>query len=694
MKVVLQSQRAECSLACLAMVASAHGQHHALNDLRRRFAVSLKGATLRQLMRHAAALGFSARPLRLELDELRDLRVPCVLHWDLNHFVVLKAFSRGRAVILDPAVGERRLSLKAVSSHFTGVALELMPNADFRPQRPRARMRLSQLTGRVFGLKRALAQVFAMALALEVFALVGPVFNQFIVDEVLASGDRELLTVLVLGFGLLLAVQAVLGLGRSWLVMVLGQNVSLQWTGNVFVHLLRLPVEFFERRHLGDVASRFAAVEALRKTLTTSFVEAVLDGLMAVAALGMMWLYAPPLALVSCVAVAAYILLRWAAWKPLREAAAERLNASAREHSHFLETLRAIQPIKLFGREDERRVGWQNLVVDVQNADARSAKMNIVFSAAHTLVFGAENLAVLWLGALRVMSSQGGPNSGSMPFTIGMLLAYLGYKGQFLGRVSALVGYVVELKMLGLHAERLADIALHPPEDDLVSGCDAGPLASSLELRDVSFRYADGDPWILRHANLSIAAGERVAITGPSGSGKTTLLKIVLGVLRPTSGEVLYGGLPMSRIGWPRLRRQLGTVMQDDVLLSGSLCDNISFFDAEPDLQRVEASARQAQIHAEIVAMPMGYQTLVGDLGSGLSGGQKQRLLLARALYKQPQIVVLDEATNHLDEENEAAVSAALAGLERTCLVISHRPTALAGVDRIVRLEQAILSAV
>lgn len=688
---ILQSEAAECGLAALAMVSVAHGSSIDLAHLRRRFPVSLKGANLRQLIQHAAALGFSSRPLRLELEELGQLATPCILHWNLNHFVVLKKVTRKGAVILDPAVGERHLGRDALSRHFTGVALELTPNADFRPAQAPARVSLRALTGKVMGLKRSLFQIFAVAVVLELFAIVAPLMNQLVVDDVLSSGDTELLTVIVLGFGLLLVVQTSVAWVRSWMVMVLGHTLSLQWMGNVFAHLVRLPTAYFEKRHLGDITSRFGAVGAIQKTLTTAAIEAVLDGVMAVAALLMMWLYAPPLALIVIAAVVTYAALRWALYRPFRDAAAERLVIAAKESTHFLETLRAITPLKLFGREQERRARWQNLVVDVQNRDVRTAKMGIAFSTASTFIFGLENLLVFWVGGQLILAGQ---MAGAPTLTVGMLFAFIAYKGQFTGRVSALINYAVELKMLGLHAERLADIALEPPESDDVPEHDLAHLSASIELRNVSFRYAEGEPWVLKDANFMVEAGEAVAVTGPSGAGKTTLLKIALGLLQPTEGEVLYGGQRIQHVGLQNFRRQVGTVMQEDVLLTGSLADNIAFFDVRPDFECVQACAQLAQLHDDIAKMPMGYQTLVGDLGSGLSGGQKQRLLLARALYKNPRVLALDEATSHLDLHNERAVTQALAQMALTRLVIAHRPETIAGAQRVVQVRDGQVSEV
>jgi ATP-binding cassette, subfamily B, bacterial CvaB/MchF/RaxB len=695
MKPVLQTQAAECSLACLAMMASAYGQNLDLRELRGIFSTSQKGANLHQLTAQATALGFTSRPLRLEVEELVELKLPCILHWSLNHFVVLKKVGRKSVTILDPAVGQRQLSLEQVARQFSGVAIELTPNAQFLSQRRAPRVSLRQLAGRIQGLWQALALIFAVALVLQLFAIVAPLFNQMVVDDAITSHDTDLLAVLVIGFALLLVVQTALGLARSWMVLVLGQTLGLQWVSNVFAHLLRLPVDWFEKRHLGDITSRFGAVTAIQQTVTTALIESVLDGIMVIAALGMMLLYSPMLTAVVVAAVVLYGVVRWVSYRPLRNASGERMAVAAREHSHFLETLRAITPLKLFGREDERLARWQNLVVEVQNRDVRTARLNIGFSTANALIFGIENLLVFWLAAKMIMATQlgsaGAAGASAAPFTIGMMFAFISYKGQFIGRITALINYSVQLKMLGLHAERLADIALTAPERDTPLGNhpdnELSHLAPSLELKNVSFRYGQGEPWILRDANLTLAAGESVAVIGPSGAGKTTLLKVLLGILRPSEGDVLYGGVPVRQLGLANVRRRIGTVMQEDALLTGSLSDNIAFFDLEKDQARVEDCARLAQLHGEIVAMPMGYHTLVGDMGSGLSGGQKQRLLLARAMYRQPSVLALDEATSHLDIANERAVTQALGQMKLTRLVIAHRLETIAGAQRVVQVK-------
>jgi ATP-binding cassette subfamily B protein RaxB len=670
-----------------------------IDELRATLGTSGRGVTLETLVIQAARLGLNARPLRLELEELAALSMPCILHWDLNHFVVLRRLRRGRAEILDPAVGVRRLRLDEVSEHFTGVALELEPGDDFEKRPIAPRVRLAEIAGRVVGLRRSLLQIGVVALVLELFALAAPMYGQVVVDDAVLAGDRSLLLVLALGFGILLAAQTAIGFARSWMVLTLGQSLGLRWSANLFSHLLRLPLSYFERRHLGDVVSRFGSLAVVQRAVTTSAVEAALDGVMALATAVMMLLYAPSLALVTCVAVAAYAALRWALYAALRDALAERIVLAAREQSHFLETLRAMTPLRLYGGERRRLAHWQNMLVDVQNRDFRTALLGLLFASGNSLIFGLENIVVLALGAGLVIDGVEGAGAPGA-FTVGMLLAYVSYKSTFARRTSAFIDWLVQLRMLRMHAERLADIAFAEPEPDAsldwawgqgglrpnaVRAVDT--LVPSLELRGVGFRYSAVNPWVFRGVDLKVEAGQRVAIVGPSGSGKSTLMKVALGLLEPTEGEVFYGGVEVGSLGRARVRKLVGAVLQDDCLLTGSVAQNIAFFDEQPDLARVEASAHLACIDGEIGRLPMGYETLVGDIGAGLSGGQRQRLLLARALYRAPRILALDEATSHLDIPTERRVAAALAGMPFTRITIAHRPETIKAADRVLVLD-------
>ena len=680
--VILQTEATECGLACLAMVAVSLGLDTDLPSLRLRFGLSRKGANFEGLVRVAAALGLASRPLKLDLHNLRELQLPCILHWDMNHFVVLKSVSARRLVIHDPRVGARTLTVEEFAPHFTGIALELSPGEGFAPTSERLRFTLRGLMGRITGLNRGLAQILALALALEVVVIALPFYLQWVVDQALLAADRELLGVLALGFGLLVLLQAGIGAVRSWWVATLSARLNFQWLGNVFGHLVRLPLEFFEKRHVGHIVSCFGSIAVIQKTLTTGLVQALVDGLMVAGTLAMMGLYSPALMAVSVAAAGLYGLLRWSVFRALREASAEEIIHAARQQTHFLETAGGIQSVRLFGRGDQRRAGWMNILADQFNAGLRVARVHVAHESAQTLLFGLERVVVVWLAARMVLA--GG-------FTVGMLFAYLAYKELFSARVGALIDTASELAMLRLHGERVADIALaatEPGEAPAAVEMDLGRRPARIELRSVGYRYSPTEPWVLRGVDLVVEDGRSLAITGPSGCGKTTLVKVLLGLLPPTEGEVLFDGTPIHRLGLSHYRALIGTVMQEDRLFSGSVADNICFFDPDPDLEWIEECARLASVDAEIRAMTMGFHTLVTDVGTGLSGGQKQRVLLARALYRRPRILVLDEATSHLDLRNERSVNEAVRSMALTRVVVAHRPETIAVADRVVTLSE------
>ena len=682
--VVLQTEAAECGLASLAMVAAYHGFDTDLASLRRQFSISLKGATLNDLIRIATHLKLATRPIKVELEDLSKLMLPAVLHWDFNHFVVLTQADDRRVVVHDPARGKHVMGLEEASRHFTGIAMEVAPTQDFEPRRERQKISFGQLIGRLPGLGKAIVQIFVLALALEIFSVLSPFFMQLVVDHAIVAEDRDLVAVLGVGFLMLGLIQVGVTALRSWVVVVLGTSLNLQLFGNLFRRLLHLPMAFFEKRHLGDVVSRFESLEAIQRTLTTSVIEAIIDGVMAVITLIMMSVYGWKLALIVCAAALLYGTLRLALYRPLRQAQEEHILRAAKQQSNFIESVRGIQSVKLFNRQLYRQTLYQNLLVDNFNAGIRIQKMNILFRCLNGALFAIENIAVVWLGALMVLDSA---------FSVGMLFAFMSYKQQFISRIISFIEKGIELKMLGLHSERVADIALTEPEQGATTALEwieNDTVQADIEVRNLSFRYSESEPWILRNVNFKIEAGESVAIIGPSGCGKTTLLKVLLGLLPPIDGEVLVGGNNLGRLGLQKYREMLGTVMQEDQLFAGSIADNISFFDPRPEPERIEVCARIAAVHDDIEQMPMRYNTLIGDMGTILSGGQKQRVLLARALYKSPQILFLDEATSHLDVSREKSVNEAIRKLNLTRIIVAHRQETIASADRVIVLGEEI----
>ncbi|WP_043149245.1 peptidase domain-containing ABC transporter [Pseudogulbenkiania ferrooxidans] len=680
--LILQTEMSECGLACLAMISSYHGYVSDIQTLRRSYSISWNGTTLEQLIEYANHLKMAARPLRLEIEELKCLQTPCILHWGLDHYVVLKEIRKEKLIIHDPAFGVKRLSLKETSNYFTGVALELAPTPIFERREDVQSISLKSLVEQIIGLKRALLQVFSLSLVLELLIVLAPFFQQWVVDGVIVQNDKTLLKVLAIGFFLLMIIQMLINALRSWIITFFSTQLSMQWMAGVFTKLLSLPIEYFEKRHLGDVLSRFESIDAIRQTLTAAALTSLLDGFMVLLTLGMMFLYNAQLAFISLAALLFYILIRVLTYDVFRTASEEQIVLSAKQNSHLMESLRGVQSIKLFNREYDRRSQWLNLVVSSTNRKLETQRMQTLYQFANGIIFGVEGILVTYLGATLVMENQ---------FTIGMLFAYGSYKMQFTSRVGNLVDLFYQVKILRIQRERLADIMLTPAEFSDEEATLMQELSENvnpvIELRDIKFQRAINEPWILNGVSLSILSGQTVAIVGMSGCGKTTLLKIMLGLLKANSGDIIVNGILLKSSGLRSWRETLGVVMQDDQLFAGTIAENIAFFDRNIDIDKVVNCAQLASIHEDILSMSMGYLSRVGDMGSSLSGGQKQRIIIARALYKKPSVLFMDEATSHLDIETERAVNLVIRQLPLTKIIIAHRPETIRMADRVFKIE-------
>lgn len=677
--IILQSEAAECGLASLSMVAAYHGYRSDLTSLRQRFSISLAGVSLLDIMQFAEKLELSSRPLRIKLEDLDALQTPCILHWNMNHFVVLKKANEKRIVVHDPASGEKTLTLEEASQHFTGIALELTPTKNFEKQEIKPTLRFSDFWSRISGLKQSLILIFSLSMLLQVFTLAAPYYIQLVIDDVVLTSDISLLTVLAAGFLFVMIFEIATNVLRGFTLLHFGNQMNFQLGANLFHHLVRLPLSYFEKRHMGDVVSRFGSLQEVKRLLTTGVIEAIIDGLMAIITLAMIFFYSPILSAVVLIAVFAYAGVRIAMYKPFRNISEQEIMARAEENSNFMETVRGIQTIKLFGSEVKREGQWQNRYANAINQNIRLGNYQIGYDALNRAIFGIENIIVVYLAAHLVI--EGG-------FSTGMLFAFMSYKRQFIEKSANLITKMIEFKMLGLHFDRIADIALTEKEDLQPDQIKMHKIEGNIEVKNLCFAYSDAMPNVLNNLNLKIKAGESVAITGPSGCGKSTLLKVMLGLNNPKSGEILIDGVALDKIGARQYRQQIAAVMQDDTLLSGSVADNIAFFDTQLDMEQVIYCAELAAIHKDITAMPMGYDSLIGDMGSSLSGGQKQRIILARALYRKPKILFMDEATSHLDTHLEHDINDAVSRLDITRVIIAHRKETIASADREIKLEK------
>ena len=684
--VVHQAEESECALACLAMVLSFHGHNVDINTLRYRHRLSQHGITLKSLVMLSRSLELAARPLRLDLDDLGKLSLPAILHWNLNHYVVLKEVSGKGIDIHDPAMGKKFIPWVQVRKSFTGVALELEPAAAFREKDECRKLKFSELWQHCGGIKGSLVQLLLLSLFLQLFVIALPFYSQILLDDVLVNHDVELLKLLAIGFFLVVFFRQLTELVRSHVVLYISNKVSFHFATRLCRHLLHLPQEYFSRRHLGDIVSRFGSMNNLRDFLCSGIVEILVDGLMVTSALALMFYYSSSLTLIALVGVFLYCLVRFSTYKQLQESNEEWINDRALENSFFMENISAIQGIKLACREPVRIAAWQNRYVASLNSGIRVQKMGINIQFAHGLLSGAENILILLAGSLAVIAGN---------LSIGMLMAFISFKEHFYRSVFLLVDKIFEFKVLDVHLSRLADIAYSEPElaASAFSNVISPPERDSMEpvrkvtLEKLSFRYSQDSELLFQNISLAITGADKIAIVGPTGCGKSTLLKIVAGLVKPEAGRIYEDGRLVNESNLACYRSRVAGVMQNDGLLSGSILENITFFDTMPDIDRACLAARIARIEHEITLMPMQFQTQVGSMGAALSGGQVQRILLARAIYQEPALLVLDEATSHLDIMTETAVNKELKNLAIPCLMVAHRPESVLAADQIFLLQ-------
>lgn len=675
--LILQSETNECGLACLSMMAGYFNKRIDLASARNIYGTTSHGMTLRELITAFERLGMAARASRIELDELRLLSRPVILHWSFNHYVILVKITHLGAVIHDPAIGRRRISLRELSDKFTGVIIEAWPAETFDKKPLEMNVTIFDLFRGIKGLSGIFSGVLVLSVLVELLSIAVPAATQFTIDTLVKSSDREgifFVSIVVISALLIKSAFSVL---RAWVLINLRYTLGVKWAEIFFNRLIKLTLPFFEKRHTGDIASRFQSLTAIQEAFTADMVASVLDAIVIIISMSIILTYSPVLAIGPLAAATGFIVLKAGLLSTYRARKIEHITFEATQSSHFLETVKAISAIKVLNLTPVRRREWINHVVNSTHAGTQLFKLDLLTNTAAMLLIGFSGIYVLSMGAL-------GFDKG---MTTGVLLAVMLYADMVVTRTVKLVNAISDFCLVSMHSQRLTDIAVSPIERDEEEQPPPTQMNGHIVTRNLSFRHSPTEPDIFEGVNIEIMPGESIAIIGPSGCGKSTFLHLLAGLYESTSGDIFINGTSLSSIGKQVIREHVAFVMQDDKLLTGTLQKNITGFSEVPDIERMKKCANYAAIDDEISKFPLGYDSMIGDIGSTLSGGQRQRISIARALYRQPKILLLDEATSHLDIDNEQKITRSISHLPITRIFVAHRPEMIKSADRIFNLQ-------
>jgi ATP-binding cassette subfamily B protein len=674
----------ECGLACLTMILNYYGSGISLADVRTRCGVGRDGLSALEIVKTARDYGMRVRAVSLQRNDFRFVTLPAIVHWQFDHFLVVERWSRKQVDVVDPARGRGRLTQDEFDAGFTGVVITLEPGEAFDRRAASA----SPAAFRSYALQYlrlapgTFLQILGVSLLLLVLGLFLPILTKVMVDQVLPFQMRSIMPVLAIGIVVLFGVQIIATLLREWLLVYLRARIDITMMLGFVEHLLALPYRYFQQRSTGDLLSRVSSNAMLRELLSNQLLSSVVDsGLVTFYLFLLLW-QSPPFGLLTLGVGLLGALVLVLSKNSVNRLAGRELAAFGKSQGYLGEAMVGIATLKAAGAEDRAFDRWSNLFFDHLNISLRYNYVSgTVAGILATLpLFGP--LALLWVGAAQVLNGS---------ITLGTMVALLALAAAFFAPLTSLVNSAQQFQLVSANLDRIRDVIEAEPEQERQAARPAPRLSGQLWVHHVGFRYAERAPQVLHSIDLSVHPGQRVAIVGPSGSGKSTLAKLLLGLYLPTEGDVFYDGLSLRDLNWQEVRRQFGVVLQESVLFSGSVRSNITLSNPLIDREQVVEAATVAAIHDDIMAMPMGYDTFVSEGGSALSGGQRQRLAIARAVAHKPAIILLDEATSHLDVETERRVAENLRTLACTQIIIAHRLSTVRDADSILVLDQGTI---
>ena len=679
--VLLQLSQAECGAACLAMILSYHGRKTRVSECRAYCGGGRDGVNAAAISEAAQRFGLQVKAYSLAIKDLDQIGLPAIIHWKFNHFVVLEHWSPERIVIVDPALGRRHVTPEAFNAGFTGVALTFEPGTHFKKGSEPSPSVWKYYLDHLLHNRTAvgiLVQILVASIILQALGLILPVFTKILVDHVLVLNMHGLLRILGLGLLILILGHMVIRYLRGALLVYLQGRVDSQMMMGILKHVLTLPYRFFQQRQSGDLLMRLSSNTIIRETITNQTLSVVLDGLFVLGYLAIIIFSAPRFATIVLLLGGCQVAVLLGSKRKILQLMQNDLAASAETQSYLLEILRGIAMVKASGSEDRALESWSNKFFKELNISLERHHLLAVVDTAIGTIQLASPLILLWVGGFMVLNDI---------LTLGTMLALQALGIAFLTPLGSMIETGRQWQLLGAYLERIEDVIEAKPEQAGSRVCRTSRLQGSITVKNLSFRYDSGAPPVLKDISFSIQSKQKLALVGRTGAGKSTLALLLLGLYPSTDGQILYDHIPILEFDLPHLRRQFGAVLQESFLFQGSIRQNIAFINPHLPMEDVIQAARIAAVHEEIMQMPMGYETLISEGGTGLSGGQRQRLSIARAIVHKPAILLLDEATSHLDAVTEDAVDRNLNAQVGTRIVIAHRLSTIKNADLILVLE-------
>ncbi|WP_082926756.1 peptidase domain-containing ABC transporter [Paenibacillus tuaregi] len=673
---ISQMVQTECGLCCCAMILNYYKSHETLLDLREFIEVGRDGLSMKQLQSLFTGRGFESKMYKANVEQLKKFQLPVIVHWNHEHFLVVEKFTKDGVLIVDPASGSRKIPDAEFEEKFTNYVLTAVPTEDYVPRKRTRRSPWLHVLKMLLEKKRLMFAALLISVVSYLIMLQIPRFVEMIIDKAASATDVQWLNAYLLGIGAITLLYLFVLLARGMSYIVLNVAVSRELVSKTFLHLLKLPFKFFDVRTSGDLIYRLGSINGLRELLTTQLIGGFVDLGAMVFILYYMLSKSAVLTLAAVGICALNVLFMALTRKSIADSINNEIVMQTKSQSIQVESLFAISSIKMSGMEDQVYANWDGSFEQVLDKYKKRSVIQNMYNSVNGTFQTIGPILILVAGMYLTFNKQ---------LSIGEVVAFQALSLTFFGLSTSLFGVYTQYLLATTYLERANDIWEQQPErvpDNPVQH----ELKGSVELRQVSFSYTAHSERVLKDIDLHIEAGQKVAIVGSSGSGKSTLGKVLVGLYSPVSGEVLYDGIPMGALDRKELCRQMGIVPQDITLFNKTIYENIAM-NKEVTMEEIIEAAQIAQIHEEIMAMPMGYRTVISEMGMNLSGGQRQRVALAKALLNHPKLIILDEATSSLDVINESRISDYLKSAGCTRIVIAHRLSTIKDSDLIVVMK-------